>query len=484
MYKTLLFILITLITSPLIAQLEDGTIAPDFTGLDLEGNTINLYDILAEGKAVIMDIGATWCLPCWEYHQTKALEEFTEIYGPEGSDEALVLFVEGDVATNLDDLQGTGQSTLGNWIEGTNYPILDLGGIPALFDAFGLPTTYIVCPDRTVKVIGEIPADFLAEEVAACTSLEIAPEPDFSTRLSTGCGELDVTFVESSWPRPDSYIWEFGDGITSTERAPIHTYSAPGDYDVTLTVSNIFGQGQITKMAEVHVGEGTPMTPLSIGKTDTVGSGRIFDGGFQGLLFDAHQDFILSAATVYSDRDNWRTFVVTDTNETLIARRDIWVPEGEQRLQLDILVPQGDNYRIGLWSDAWLFRNDGGIQYPYIAEDLVTINSSTVPSDPEGFYYYLYDWEVRAAECNDLSSNGNEPRHVNLELTPNPAHSELYIKSSDTRLHEALLLDLAGKQLQVGRNYVPGYLTLEVGHLESGVYLIKLGDNSLRFVKI
>lgn len=34
-----------------------------------------------------------------------------------------------------------------------------------------------------------------------------------------------------------SLLWDFGDGNTSTEEAPFHTYGQPGDYDVTLTLT-------------------------------------------------------------------------------------------------------------------------------------------------------------------------------------------------------------------------------------------------------
>jgi PKD repeat protein len=37
------------------------------------------------------------------------------------------------------------------------------------------------------------------------------------------------------------YEWDFGDGSTSTEEAPSHIFTSPGTYEVTLTVSNIFG---------------------------------------------------------------------------------------------------------------------------------------------------------------------------------------------------------------------------------------------------
>lgn len=41
--------------------------------------------------------------------------------------------------------------------------------------------------------------------------------------------------------------WDFGDGVTSTEQNPVHTYSKTGRYTITLTVSNEFGTDSSTE---------------------------------------------------------------------------------------------------------------------------------------------------------------------------------------------------------------------------------------------
>jgi hypothetical protein len=42
-------------------QLPDGFVAPEFTWVDIEGNTHTLSDYLAEGNWVFLDIFAVWC---------------------------------------------------------------------------------------------------------------------------------------------------------------------------------------------------------------------------------------------------------------------------------------------------------------------------------------------------------------------------------------------------------------------------------------
>ena len=51
----------------------------------------------------------------------------------------------------------------------------------------------------------------------------------------------EVQFTDSSIGA-DSVSWDFGDGNTSTERNPLHGYTENGEYVVTLTAINEFGQ--------------------------------------------------------------------------------------------------------------------------------------------------------------------------------------------------------------------------------------------------
>ena len=46
----------------------------------------------------------------------------------------------------------------------------------------------------------------------------------------------------------DSYIWNFGDGSTSTQVSPAHTFSAENTYTVSLTANNIQGGSDMTSM--------------------------------------------------------------------------------------------------------------------------------------------------------------------------------------------------------------------------------------------
>lgn len=141
------------------AQLPDGSTAPDFTFTDMSGNTQNLYTYLNAGKVVVIDISATWCGPCWSYHNSNALENFYNQYGPPGTNQAMVLFIEGDNATTDPCMSGpsgcTGGSQ-GNWLSGTPYPMCNPSPVATFNSGYQIgyfPTMYLICPDKkTTKV--------------------------------------------------------------------------------------------------------------------------------------------------------------------------------------------------------------------------------------------------------------------------------------------------------------------------------------------
>jgi PKD repeat protein len=64
------------------------------------------------------------------------------------------------------------------------------------------------------------------------------PVSEFSASPVSGAAPLVVQFTDLSTGGPTSWLWSFGDGATSTEQHPRHTYASAGVYDVTLVASN------------------------------------------------------------------------------------------------------------------------------------------------------------------------------------------------------------------------------------------------------
>lgn len=149
------FFLVVFQTNFSYCQLVDGSTAPDFTFTDLNGNTQSLYAYLNAGKYVAIDISATWCHPCWLYHESGSFDSLYTLHDVPGDNTWKVLFLEGDGSTTLADLQGTGTSTQGDWITGSQYPIMNPTGVTlndflSNYNNTAFPTLYFICPNKKV----------------------------------------------------------------------------------------------------------------------------------------------------------------------------------------------------------------------------------------------------------------------------------------------------------------------------------------------
>jgi PKD repeat protein len=96
---------------------------------------------------------------------------------------------------------------------------------------------------------------------------------DFTGTPVTGAAPLTVAFTDASSNTPTSWLWDFGDGTTSTSQNPSHTYTTSGVYTVSLTASNTGGSNTKTRSAYVtsiaRTAPSGPFTPSPLPDGDT-----------------------------------------------------------------------------------------------------------------------------------------------------------------------------------------------------------------------
>jgi PKD repeat protein len=89
-----------------------------------------------------------------------------------------------------------------------------------------------------------------------------APVVDFTASPTEGVAPLAVAFTAAVTTTPPgdptlAYLWRFGDTQTSALRDPVHTYTSPGTYTVTLQVGNAAGSDLEIKTAYITAREGS-----------------------------------------------------------------------------------------------------------------------------------------------------------------------------------------------------------------------------------
>jgi hypothetical protein len=90
----------------------------------IDGHTYNIDSIVNSGKTVLVDISANWCQPCWDWHLTGIMEKIYREFGPDGTNDLEIIFVDGDQGSSMACLQGACLGSVGNWLTGTPYPII------------------------------------------------------------------------------------------------------------------------------------------------------------------------------------------------------------------------------------------------------------------------------------------------------------------------------------------------------------------------
>ncbi|MEM6272067.1 MAG: S8 family serine peptidase [Bacteroidota bacterium] len=133
-------------------------------------------------------------------------------------------------------------------------------------------------------------------------------------------------------------------------------------------------------------------------KATNTGGGGYFANDNRWLIFDALSDFTLNSVLVYANSAGNRTIQLRDATNSTIYSTTVNVPNGQSRVNLNWAIPTGNSYVLRLNGNADLYRNNNGLNYPYTLPGVFSVTSSNA-SNPTGFYYFFYDWEVEYADA-------------------------------------------------------------------------------------
>ena len=130
--------------------------------------------------------------------------------------------------------------------------------------SFTVPVTATL--DQPLRL--RIAADYVNASIpTACSTPQYSQTEDYQVRITAGsaapvarfispdtitCSGV-VAFRDASLNSPTAWRWQFGDGSTSTQQHPTHTYTAAGTYAVRLRACNAGGCDSLTRAAYVRV---------------------------------------------------------------------------------------------------------------------------------------------------------------------------------------------------------------------------------------
>lgn len=319
------------------------------------------------------------------------------------------------------------------------------------------------------------------EQMQAVEAIEViahaVPEPVLeSTEIDPdGTALLTVTGENVTW---------YSEATGGTPLATGNTYTTdPLTEDATFYVeaAQVFG-------GDIEAG----------GKLTTEGAGGIPAVGAYSF-FNAYETFTIRTVDVFVPEDQpegIRTIQLFSGEDDLIQEVQVEMVHGLQTIELNFVVPEGIDLSLRCPQNN-MFRNSGGVSYPYeIGDGLGEITTSFYGDQ---YYYYFYNWQVETPSFECVSPRvpvmvtvvnvDNIAEISTLRLYPNPAQTELRVEFTllEQAKLELRLFNALGQVVyqEALTDNSPGMRTqdIDVSQLPAGVYQLQLlaGERSATY---
>ncbi len=136
------------------------------------------------------------------------------------------------------------------------------GGAPSASNQANPTVVYAIAGTYTITLTASNSSGSNTFTRTNYITVDAAPTANFTYTVNGAT----ATFTNTTVGNASSYLWDFGDGGTSTLANPVHTYANPGSYNVVLTATNACGSSTKTKVVDI-VASAPPTASFSANPT-------------------------------------------------------------------------------------------------------------------------------------------------------------------------------------------------------------------------
>jgi PKD repeat protein len=310
------------------------------------------------------------------------------------------------------------------------------------------------------------------------------PIADFSADVTSLCDNGTVNFDNLSIDG-DEFLWDFGDGNTSTDSLATHVYANPGIYTVSLTAIDplvpIDSTTTITQM--IHVYE-TPDPTITINGNDSICAGTSVVLSTAPVGIYEWSDMSTASTLSVNQAGTYSVTVYNIDNPACVATSDaveiVLMPLPDASFtfsNVDHLVtftntsPEADAY-------SWNFGdgNTSSLENPVHDYQVNGVYDSYLVA-------YNFCGTDTAYVTIDLSFIGLTDQTISheLKLYPNPTRSDVIIEGLNTD-SEGTIITITNSQgavvLRKTFNQVENGITLDMSGLMNGAYYVRIENNA------
>ncbi len=140
-----------------------------------------------------------------------------------------------NLVTFIDNSTGDGFNPITTWIWNFGDGAIDTLYAPPFTHAYALPGNYNVWL-KTIDAAG------CADSTVNLNTLIISdPQAAYTQSDTLACPYYNIIFINSSTGPNLTYLWNFGDGNTSTVSDPVHAYTTEGNFVISLVITDRYG---------------------------------------------------------------------------------------------------------------------------------------------------------------------------------------------------------------------------------------------------